>query len=191
MSISWSRLIIQAIKSFSLSSLSSKAEEEQGLRLRLFLRDGLCRSVDRLLMNQQGNFVHSSSQTNPCKNICLFIWFPFHTSTRQSIEEKNLSSMYVTQFLKTLPTKVFASFFFAEMPVEILQGKKVDFPFVNQPKLWHSQRAEDGLQNSAKTLSPILKISFSVLCFLVHARWFWDVSMRRKYKVRNVYNVNI
>ena len=56
------------------------------------------------------------------------------------------------------------------MPVEILQGKKVDFPFVNQPKLWHSQRAEDGLQNSAKTLSPILEISFSVLCFLVQTR---------------------
>ena len=87
LSISWSRLIIQVIKSFSLSSLSSKAEEEQGLRLRLFLRDGLCRSVDRLLMNQQGNFVHSSSQTNPCKNLCLLIWFPFHT-LRRSIEKK-------------------------------------------------------------------------------------------------------
>ena len=156
-------LCIQVIKSFSLSSLSSKAEEGQGLRLRLFLRDGLCRSVDRLLMNQQGNFVHSSSQTNPCKNLCLLIWFPFH-SFRRSIEKKYfLFCVYVIQFLKTLPTKIFASFSFYRNASWNSPTEKVDFPFVNQPKLWHSQRAEDGLQNSAKTLSPILEISFSVL----------------------------
>ena len=128
MSISWSRLIIQVIKSFSLSSLSSKAEEEQGLRLRLFLRDGLCRSVDRLLMNQQGNFVHSSSQTNPCKNPCLLIWFPFHTF-RRSIEEKNIFCNVCMSFnsLKHFQQKFSPHFLFIEMPVEILQRKRWTF----------------------------------------------------------------
>ena len=155
-------LCIQVIKSFSLSSLSSKPEEEQGLRLRLFLRDGLCRSVDRLLMNQQGNFVHSSSQTNPEKSLPLnLISFSFFQTKHW--KKYFLFCVYVIQFLKTLPTKIFASFSFYRNASWNSPTEKVDFPFVNQPKLWHSQRAKDGLQNSAKTLSPILEISFSVL----------------------------
>ena len=135
MSISWSRLIIQVIKSFSLSSLSSKAEEEQGLRLRLFLRDGLCRSVDRLLMNQQGNFVHFPARPILAKIFVSSFDFLFILPPNEALKKKSFPQCMSFNSLKHFQQKSSPHFFFTEMPVEILQGKKVDFPFVNQPKL--------------------------------------------------------
>ena len=100
-----------------------------------------------------------SLQKSLSLNLISFSYF----QTKHWRKKYFLQCVYVIQFLKTLPTKIFASFSFYRNASWNSPTEKVDFPFVNQPKLWHSQRAEDGLQNSAKTLSPILEISFSVL----------------------------